>query len=541
MIHLPGSKSISIRALLFASFQNKTLRIKNLLECDDTKNLINALKAVGVKINKKNDEFFVSGGKWHSPKKVIDFGDNATGLRLFLAAASAMKISAKITGSKRLLERPHSQLIKALNKAGVNINDSFTITKNNKKLGPIEIQDPNSSQFISAAIIFHHLTKQKLFCIQKTISQPYAELTKNMLNEFKKQPSIYKIEPDASSLAPFIAFAMISGKTIEIADLSLSSKQADMQVIKECKKIGAKTMQKKDKLIFIPPPKLNKSFNNINGENFPDGVLSLMMIAPFLPSKTEFTGIHHLKFKESDRLALVAKNLKKMGVKVEINKSELTIFPSKPKKTKVDPENDHRIAMNFAILGAKINNPNTVSKSFPNFFQTLANLQSIILIGSRGTGKTTLGKLLAKKTNLPFKDLDEILEKKHKAISLIQKEKITWEEFRKLESKALFEILNSKTPFVLATGGGTAEKSKNRNEIQKIGTVIYLHGNEKEISKGLAKRKNTPKYKNSAAQDLKKRHLLYSPIANLEISVTPWDAKTSLKQILTSLRHDINR
>jgi shikimate kinase len=155
----------------------------------------------------------------------------------------------------------------------------------------------------------------------------------------------------------------------------------------------------------------------------------------------------------------------------------------------------------------------------------------IILIGSRGTGKTTLGKLLAEKTKMPFVDLDE---ENAKALELLIKEEISWVEFREIEEQILAQVLE-REDCVISTGGGTAESTKNREALKNAGTIIYLNSDPKHVSKWLEERKVQPNYEYSLEEDMKKRHELYSPVADIEIFTYPWNAEKFINEILCQI------
>lgn len=541
MLELPGSKSIAQRAMLFASFCGRICEIRNVPKCDDTERLISALRAVGINVRQKNGVVKIAGGVWKKPKNKLDFGDNATGLRLFIAICAAKNIPAIFTGSEQLFKRPHSELIEALNAAGAKISQNenqISIHPNIQSFSDINFISEKSSQFASAIYLFAQLAGIKANVSTK-VSAPYFFMTKELLQKFEKGITEFQVEPDISSLAPFIALSMITGKELKIKDLKMCSKQADMEVIKKCRILGAQIHETKEYLIFKPPNNLKK-WGEINIKDFPDGALSLMIIAPFLKWRTIFKGVASLKLKESNRIQALVNAFETLGIESKEKNDELQIFPKKivdhAVKTISSSENDHRISMNIAILceilpNTKFKQDKSINKSFPDFWKTLANQKSLVLIGSRGTGKTQIGKMLAKKMRLPFKDLDEELEKKYGAISKIANEEISWKEFRKLESKLLHELLGKKA-MVLATGGGTAESEINRIEIQKCGKVIHLNGDPDIIEKWVKSRISQPKYQKSLRDDMKIRNEIYSKVADLEINTTPWDPENIVKKIL---------
>lgn len=499
MLKLPGSKSIAQRALIIAAIGRKKQVFENIPDNGDLNELTKALKQ-----------------KAH---KVITFKENATGYRLFLGLCAGKNLKVKFKLGKKLKLRPHRELHEALKK----IRSGET---------QISLRGDHSSQFASSVLIAFAAKniKGKIKLTGQKVSNPYLELTKKMLKKLPK-----KIESDASSLAPFLAWSMIHKRKIRVENLPKNSAQADMKVIDFFKKLGAKTTHSSQTMTFLPPSQVNKTWGTINGRDFPDGVLSLMIFAPYLRQATSFTKIEHLKHKESDRLENMIENLQKCEVRVEKIKTGLKIFPSKVIPAKINPQNDHRIAMNFAVLGCEIKNKNCVRKSFPDFWKEMKKLdcEKIVLIGSRGTGKSAIGKLLSKQCGLPFYDLDNEIEKKAKGISDIRAGKITWNAFRTLEAEELKQTLKKMRGGVLATGGGAAEFRRSADLIRKNALVIYLYANTGAVTQRLANRKNVPQYKNTAKEDMARRHKIYSKISDLSLNTSRTSPETATAKILS--------
>lgn len=161
----------------------------------------------------------------------------------------------------------------------------------------------------------------------------------------------------------------------------------------------------------------------------------------------------------------------------------------------------------------------------------------IIFIGSRGTGKTTLGKLLSEKVGMPFVDLDK---ENSKALELLINEEISWIEFREIEEKILQQVLNREDS-VISTGGGTAESPFSRELLKNSGKIIYLNSEPQHIKEWLKERKVQPKYENSVEEDMARRHKLYSPIADIEIFTYPWDEEKLLNEILCQLQNSSSK
>lgn len=290
MIKLPGSKSISQRALIANWLTGSKTKIENLNDGEDVKLLEKALK----------------GGK--------NLGNNATGYT-FLKAIGFENLKT----SKRLEER---------------------------------LQNRVTSQNESAEIIRAFI--KKIPYTKKIIG--YPALTKKVLSDFKKRPKVYKIENDFSAAAPFFLWSFLNKKKLEM-HLPKKSLQPDSKI----------------------PEYFLKKWTSVDVKKFPDGVLSLMVAAPFLGRKVTFKNAEILNKKESERAKEIAKFLRKLGAKVE-DGIDLTVYPIKnfvPKRIKISPKNDHRLAMNFAMIpGVEVTNKNCVKKSFPNFWEEFKKLKA---------------------------------------------------------------------------------------------------------------------------------------------------------------------
>lgn len=530
MIQVPGSKSIAQRALLAAALGNKKICIHNVPQNEDLEVLIQVLKQVGIKITKKNTFLIVQGGPWKNPKEALNFKDNATALRLFLGAALGKKIKATFMGSPRLAERPLKPLL-----------DAYKILN---KSDHVKLPGHWSSQFASSILFYEKASARKidLEIEDELVSAPYFELSKKILKDFEKGLTDFYVEADLSSASPFFLWSMLTGQGISVESIEKKSPQADKAVLEAFEDLGATLKFSKKGLHFTPPKDIKKNWNKLDTKNFPDGAISLILLAPFLNEATSFTGISHLVFKESDRLEGVKKAFDTLNVSYKEKKDELTVEPRwNPPSAKLQTQKDHRLAMNFGILSLvfpkiSLDEPECTEKSFPDFWKVLKqNCAPLVLIGSRGTGKSTLGPALAKALKLEFIDLDEELEKENKTLTKLKNKDLSWMEFRLLEEQKLATLLPG-TRRVISTGGGTAESEKNRKLLKEHAYVIYLDGDPDLIEEGLKTRKHQPQYPNSLREDMKKRRTLYAPLADHHVWVTPWDTQRFTQELLESLR-----
>lgn len=537
---VPGSKSYSNRNILLAALANGESILTNVLESDDTKAMISALKILGVKITKKNAtlKIYGTGGKFKQPTKPLYVENAGTALRFLTAALSTQKFPCIITGNKRMQQRPIQDLIDALKKLGVQIS-----TQKNNGCPPVILKGSGikkystsvngdiSSQYLSALLMSAPYAEKPLTIKVngKLTSLPYIQMTLQSMKDFgitvmndknsknfTINPKKYiskkiSIESDASSATYPLALAAIHGAKIVLENLGSKSLQADMQFVDVLKKFGCKIKMSSSKIVVTGPKKL-KSLRRIDLNTLPDAAMTVAIVAAFAKGKSKLTNIGNLRVKECDRLHALATELQKIGVEVVEGKNDLTIngAPENLHGAIIETYNDHRMAMCFGVVGSKIanikiTNPQCVSKTYPNFWKDFSKLgiknrttylkPNIILTGMRGTGKSTLGKLLAEKMRWEFIDTDELIERQQnlKISEIIQKN--GWKYFRNLEKKTA-HLLSKKKRVVISTGGGFFLHSMNTKLMRKIGTVILLESDKKIIAKRISNDTNRPKLSN---------------------------------------------
>jgi shikimate kinase len=337
----------------------------------------------------------------------------------------------------------------------------------------------------------------KIEIIGELTSKPYIDITIELLKKFgieienndyknfyikanQKYKSInLDIEIDWSSANYFLSLACISDSEITINKNPNNSIQGDAKFYKILEKMGAKIILKENS-ISLKGTKNLKDIGTINMNDMPDSAVTLAVISSLLKGETIITGIENLKIKECNRIEAIKKELNKCGIKSEELDDGIKIQGGKIKKAKIETYDDHRIAMSFALL-QKINpeieilNKECVNKSFPDFFEELnkINFKNIVLIGMRGSGKTTIGKLLAKKLNKDFIDTDNYIEKKErKKISKIVDEK-GWDYFREKEKKCIEEISKSGNS-IISTGGGVVLNEENIKNLKRNGIIVFI-------------------------------------------------------------------
>ncbi|MCK5460346.1 3-phosphoshikimate 1-carboxyvinyltransferase, partial [Candidatus Parcubacteria bacterium] len=408
-IFLPGSKSITLRDFVLASLANGESEILRPAECDDADRMIEALKELGIKIEKISGGLKIFGqvGKFASGEKKLYLGGSGVSTRLLLAVAALRKQKTVIDGNESLRARPNKYLIDSLKELGAEIKsrNGFLpleiIGRENLK-SKIKMKGDLSSQYFTALLqIAPVLSKGLKIEVEGNLtSKPYIDITVNEMKKFgavvensnyrsffvqsqKYKPAKIIVEGDASAASYFMALAAIHGGKIILKNLGKNSVQGDFKFYKVCEKLGAK-VELSDSEIKITGSRNGKldSLKEINMEDIPDTATTLMAIAPFIPGKTLITGIANLKLKECDRISAPVAELKKLGVKVREGKDFIEIDEKKDfsdvdlSKISIDTYDDHRMAMSFAILGTKIgnlkiNDPSCVNKTFPSFWEIL--------------------------------------------------------------------------------------------------------------------------------------------------------------------------
>ncbi|HCW31906.1 MAG: 3-phosphoshikimate 1-carboxyvinyltransferase, 3-phosphoshikimate 1-carboxyvinyltransferase [Candidatus Peregrinibacteria bacterium GW2011_GWE2_39_6] len=408
-IKIPGSKSISNRALLIAALANGTTILRHFLWSDDTVAMMDALKALGVIINVEEDDLhIISSGRLVRPKQPLYLENSGTSMRFLTAILANQKFRSYLDGNARMRERPIKDLLDALKALGVRIESQngcppLKIYGHQIKHNRVEIKGQNSSQYISALMMLAPLLAQGLE-IQvkgKVNSRPYLEITAQIMNKFfiqnittpnshtfkiphqSYEPTTLEIEADASSASYFWGLAAITGKTIKTRGISRNSLQPDVRLLDYLEKMGCKVKADQTGIMVTGPTELIP-LGIVGANDFPDGAMTLALVASFAEGETELRGLHTLKIKESNRLQAISTELRKLNIAATEKQNSLVINgnPKLLRGAKMATYNDHRLAMCFGmagcrIKGLKIENPRCVEKTYPNFWKDLRKAHPI--------------------------------------------------------------------------------------------------------------------------------------------------------------------
>lgn len=411
-VRIPGSKSMSNRALLLSALAVGTTNIDNLLDSDDVRHMLNALGSLGGEINLNSDktQAKVKGlGKGFNLTDgiAIFLGNAGTAMRPLTAAicASDSDKPAKVvlTGEPRMSERPILHLVEALQQLGAEIEylsnhgyPPISITPKGLNGGKVIIDGSISSQFLSALLMAAPLAKDQIEIEIKgeLVSKPYVKLTLEMMQSFgvevennnyqsfkiKPQqyisPQYFMVEGDASSASYFLAAAAIAGE-VELYGVGKNSIQGDIKFCEVLTKMGAKIE------LFIDHIKVSKG--ELNGvtldlNHIPDAAMTLATLALFAKGTTRIENIYNWRVKETDRLSAMANELKKVGAIVTEGNDFIEIIPAnRLKHAQIETYNDHRMAMCFSLLaldqvGVTILDPDCCAKTFPDFFTKFTGL-----------------------------------------------------------------------------------------------------------------------------------------------------------------------
>ena len=380
---VPGSKSISNRALLLAALRKGETHLHGLLQSDDTEACIEALKVLGISMQQKDDVLVMQSESSFKSPATINCRDAGTVARFLVPILAAKGGDYEVQGSKRMSERPMQPLFDALVAQGVSVTYlgqagflPVRLQSQGLKGGAVTVDIQDSSQFVSGLMMAAPFAKTPLQVVAKDLAQkPYVSMTLAMMQNFA---SPYQIEPDASTASYFFAAAALTAGEVFVPNIKQAMLQGDVRFLTVLEKMGA-TVEFNEAGVRVRGPKQLKGLHVIDMTGYTDTFMTLAAIAPFADCPTTIQGLAHTRLQESDRVAAMATGLEALGCKVETSKDTITIYPSPLHGGVVDSHNDHRIAMSHALIGLRvkgvvIDNPECVKKTCPYFFELLEAL-----------------------------------------------------------------------------------------------------------------------------------------------------------------------
>ncbi len=407
-INLPGSKSVSNRALLLAALAKGETTLTNLLSSDDTEHMLNSLKALGVHFAMEKEgtcRLEGLGGPFPHHNLELYLGNAGTAMRPLCAALCLGSGVYTLTGEDRMEERPIGDLVDALRQAGADIrylkDDGFPpvqINADGLSGGSVVIDGSVSSQFLTAFLMAAPLAKHdSIIEIEgELVSKPYIDITLKMMASFGvevdnhnykrftcksgqcyRSPGTFLVEGDASSASYFLAAAAIKGGKVRVNGVGLRSMQGDVLFAEVLEKMGAHITWGDD---FIEAERGDLQAIDLDLNHIPDAAMTIATTALFAKGTTCIRNVYNWRVKETDRLAAMATELRKVGAEVVEGHDFLEITP--PEKIRhgvIDTYNDHRMAMCFSLVAlgdspVTINDPGCTSKTFPDYFKQFAKL-----------------------------------------------------------------------------------------------------------------------------------------------------------------------
>jgi len=420
-VRVPGSKSLTNRALLIASLANGTTHLTNALFSDDSRYFAKALQTLGfdVQLDEANFSMTVTGlgGKIPAKRAELFIGNAGTAARFLSAFLTLGDGEYILDGEPRMRERPIGDLVEALTQLGAKIQSQITghwslVTDYSKICPPIKITASGlpggktriagdiSSQFLSALLMTAPYAQSPIEVELTTElnSKPYVDMTISImkgfgveiqrngyqsftipLSTFHSPFATYPIESDASAASYFFAAPAICGGTVKVENISRRSVQGDVNFLDVLAQMGCEIKEDDNSILVTRSSSLHGV--DIDMRDIPDTAQTLAAIAPFADSPTRIRGIASARIKETDRVHATCTELARLGVQVEEHEDGMTIHPTfNLQPANIQTYNDHRMAMAFSLIGLRfdgvtIENPSCVSKTFPNFYEVLAQLQ----------------------------------------------------------------------------------------------------------------------------------------------------------------------
>ena len=394
---VPGSKYEAVRLLFLAALAQGTTTLKGLPAAQDILDAITALQDLGIQIKTNKDALTIqgSGGNFTPLKQEVHLGKSGTLARFIIPFIALQKKPVRVNADPQLCSRPMQEIFSALSSQGVHIDSDdqhlpATIQGQDLKNKKILVDASRSSQFLSGLLLIAPVVGLQITTSQKIVSQSFVDLSLDLMKKFGAnwsktektyrfaaggyQAKNYQIPADWSSASYFLALSAITRVPCRLENLALDSKQGEASFYQILAQMGCQIKKGKSSLTLKRGEALQGVCVDLN--LMPDIVPTLAVVATLAKTKTIISNIEHLRYKECDRLSLIVQEINKIGGKAKAVGDKMIIYPKKPRGGRVDPHDDHRLAMSFALLGLagiplQIKNPSCVNKSFPSFWQTV--------------------------------------------------------------------------------------------------------------------------------------------------------------------------
>jgi 3-phosphoshikimate 1-carboxyvinyltransferase len=407
-VRVPGSKSVTNRALLVAALADGPSELSGALASDDTDVMVASLGSLGCAVDARGEPWRVSGSGGHlrAPRTALFTGNSGTTARFLTAAACLADGPVTIDGTARMRERPIDDLTRALEQLGGRCEvlgergcPPVRVAGGGLRGGTAAIDARRSSQYVSAVLLAAPYAERDValrFTGGALVSRPYVDLTLDVMRAFgaradwdgdaalrvsagaRYRGHSYAIEADASSAAyPFCA-AAIAGGRVRVEGLDPKTRQPDVGILDLLARMGC-AVARGDDWAEVRGPAGALAGIDVDMNELPDAVLALAVVALFADGPTHIRNVANLRIKETDRLHALETELRKLGARAVATADSLTIEPAPLHGAEIDTYDDHRMAMAFALAGLRqpgvaIRDPSCVSKTWPGYFAMLAGL-----------------------------------------------------------------------------------------------------------------------------------------------------------------------
>ena len=410
VVEVPGSKSITNRALLMAALSDGECRLNGVLFSDDSRHFLTSLISLGyiIQVNEVEKYVIIEGHGGNLPKKegTINVGSAGTAARFLTAMLALSDGEYIINASEQMKKRPMLPLFEALTAMGA----EFTFIEKNGHLpvkvkgaafngavpaSEVDIDISESTQFLSALLMVAPMLENglKINITSKKTEGSYIKITTKMMHQFgcdtlhdgsvyeipagqTYMAETYLIEPDVSAACYFYAAAALTGGHVLVKNVHSTSMQGDMKFLDVLKQMGCVIREEREGIYVTGPENGQYSGVDVDMNDFSDQTMTLAAIAPFANTPTYIKNIGHIRLQESDRIHAIVTELTRVGIKVEEEQDAIRIHPGTPHAALIQTYDDHRMAMAFALIGLKvdgiiIDDYECCAKTFEDYFEVL--------------------------------------------------------------------------------------------------------------------------------------------------------------------------
>ena len=421
-VTVPGSKSMTNRALLMAALSDGETELSGVLFSDDSRYFISALQSLGfeTKVDEKGKKVTVKGENGRIPKKEAEIyvGSAGTAARFLTAMLGMSDGIYTIQASEQMKKRPMKDLFLLLKQAGAgieylekegylpikitgrkvnNLNGKAEPEKIEQKL-TVQLDISKSTQFLSAMLLISPMIEEGLYIeiTSEKTDGSYIKITRGMMEEWgvtslfdgrnyevsagaSYHMKHYIVEPDMSAACYFYGAAAITGGLALVRNVHMDNSQGDRKFLEVLEKIGCSVTDSEEGIVVEGPADGKIKGIDIDMNDFSDQTMTLAAMAPFASEKVHISHIGHIRLQESDRIHAIVTELTRVGIHCEETEDSITVYPGKPHAALIETYEDHRMAMAFSLIGLKtegivIQNPMCCRKTFENYFELLTEL-----------------------------------------------------------------------------------------------------------------------------------------------------------------------